>query len=105
MFQSHVEMNGMVYSSPGHGSAGRWKQMEPESRAGDRRWGHLPSCVGFKNSAKGALRIWMGKIPSPASLYYGSVQGRSGITPHPGFTGPFPNKAEGREAAHSRGRN
>ena len=59
MFQSHVEMNGMVYSSPGHGSAGRWKQMEPESRAGDRRWGHLPSCVGFKNSAEHYASGWV----------------------------------------------
>lgn len=38
-------------------------------------------------------------------LITGTVQGRSGITPHPGFTGPFPNKVEGWEAAHSRGGN
>ena len=55
----------------------------------------------------------MGNIPSPASLLQGPGAGRGGAGvsggevrnqahPHPRFTGPFPNKAEGQEAIHSR---
>lgn len=83
-----------------------WEQKEPKSGAGYKQWGHFlhPALV---------LKIGLREYYASGWIKYlllllfimGSVQGRSGITPHPGFTGPFPNKTKGREASHSRGHN
>ena len=56
----------------------RWLPEADGTQEGGGGWAvgsSPPSCVGFKNRAEEAFHVWMGKIPSPASLYYGVCRG------------------------------
>lgn len=83
---------------------GHWKQRESKSGAGDRLWGLLHPVLGLKIELR--EHYASGRVKYLLLLLFIMVCAGEVRNHAPSWvTGPFPNKAEGREAAHSRGHN